>query len=158
MSEKTNNVVVTAPLSGEIVHLVTVPDLVFSRKLAGDGIAIKPTNDTLQAPFDGEVIQLFPTLHAIGLRSDSGIEILIHIGLNTVSLNGEGFEAFVKAGDKIKQGDHLIRFDLDFIEKNATSTITPIIITNSNDLEDLDLTKKLAVELNSDVIIEASLK
>lgn len=165
MSEKTDNInknghvdSVVAPLSGEIRHLVEVPDLVFSRKLTGEGIAIQPTNNTLIAPFDGEVIQLFPTLHAIGIRSNSGLELLIHIGLGTVALKGEGFEAFVKEGDKIVKGDALIEFDLAFIEANASSTVTPIIITNGNDIEDLDLTKELHVELGTSVLFTAKVK
>lgn len=158
MSEKTDLNIVSAPLTGEIRHLVEVPDLVFSRKLTGDGIAIQPTNNTLVAPFDGEVIQLFPTLHAIGIRSNSGLELLIHIGLNTVALKGEGFEAFVKEGDKFSKGDTLIEFDLAFIEANATSTVTPIIITNGKDIEKLELTKELHVESGSSTLFTAKLK
>lgn len=155
-NEKLQSVI--APLSGDVRHLVEVPDLVFSRKLTGDGIAIKPTSDTLIAPFDGEVIQVFPTKHAIGIRSTYGLELLVHIGINTVSLNGEGFESFVQEGDQFKQGDNLIKFDLNFIEKNATSTITPFIITNGDEFENLELTKELKVVAEQSVLFTVTCK
>ncbi len=81
--------------------------------MVGDGIAIEPSEGIVVAPFDGEIVQLFPTKHAIGLRGKSGLEVLIHIGLETVSLQGEGFEAFIKQGDQVKMGDKLITFDMD---------------------------------------------
>lgn len=161
MSENTNNTElqqITAPLSGDVRHLVEVPDLVFSRKLTGNGIAIKPATNNVISPFDGEVMQLFPTLHAIGIRSTAGIELLIHIGLDTVQLQGEGFEAFVKEGDKITAGQKLIEFDLDFIEKNATSTITPIIMMNGKKFKELELTKDLEVEAGNSVIFTTKLR
>lgn len=153
-----NKSVVIAPLTGEIHHLVTLPDLVFSRKLTGDGIAIKPTDNTVVAPFDGEVIQLLPTLHAIGIRSNTGLEVLIHVGINTVGLKGEGFEAFVQAGDKVKQGDTLITFDLDIVKDKAKSTLTPIIVTNGKKFSELDLTTELNVVAGSSTLITTEAK
>ncbi|WP_083443634.1 PTS system trehalose-specific EIIBC component [Ornithinibacillus contaminans] len=139
-----------APLSGNIVPLENVPDPTFSQKMMGDGIAIEPSEGKLVAPFDGEVIQVFPTKHAIGLLSSSGVEVLIHIGLETVSLNGEGFETHVQAGDHIKAGDVLVTFDLDFIRQNAKSTITPIVITNGDQLEAISKTdEKDVIALDS---------
>lgn len=121
-----------APLTGEVTPLSEVPDQVFSEKMMGDGIAIKPSQGEVRAPFNGKVQMIFPTKHAIGLVSDSGLELLIHIGLDTVKLNGEGFTLHVEEGQEVKQGDLLINFDLDYIRKHAKSDITPIIVTQGN--------------------------
>ncbi|HDD5762220.1 TPA: PTS transporter subunit IIABC [Staphylococcus aureus] len=124
--------IVHAPLTGEVTPLSEVPDQVFSEKMMGDGIAIKPSQGDVRAPFNGKVQMIFPTKHAIGLVSDSGLELLIHIGLDTVKLNGEGFTLHVEEGQEVKQGDLLINFDLDYIRNHAKSDITPIIVTQGN--------------------------
>ncbi|MGS2912066.1 glucose-specific PTS transporter subunit IIBC [Staphylococcus aureus] len=124
--------IVHAPLTGEVTPLSEVPDQVFSEKMMGDGIAIKPSQGEVRAPFNGKVQMIFPTKHAIGLVSDSGLELLIHIGLDTVKLNGEGFTLHVEEGQEVKQGDLLINFDLDYIRNHAKSDITPIIVTQRN--------------------------
>lgn len=124
--------IVHAPLTGEVTPLSEVPDQVFSEKMMGDGIAIKPSQSEVRAPFNGKVQMIFPTKHAIGLVSDSGLELLIHIGLDTVKLNGEGFTLHVEEGQEVKQGDLLINFDLDYIRNHAKSDITPIIVTQGN--------------------------
>lgn len=124
--------IVHAPLTGEVTPLSEVPDQVFSEKMMGDGIAIKPSQGEVRAPFNGKVQMIFPTKHAIGLVSDSGLELLIHTGLDTVKLNGEGFTLHVEEGQEVKQGDLLINFDLDYIRNHAKSDITPIIVTQGN--------------------------
>lgn len=124
--------IVHAPLTGEVTPLSEVPDQVFSEKMMGDGIAIKPSQGEVRAPFNGKLQMIFPTKHAIGLVSDSGLELLIHIGLDTVKLNGEGFTLHVEEGQEVKQGDLLINFDLDYIRNHAKSDITPIIVTQGN--------------------------
>ncbi|HCX2166864.1 TPA: PTS transporter subunit IIABC [Staphylococcus aureus] len=124
--------IVHAPLTGEVTPLSEVPDQVFSEKMMGDGIAIKPSQGKVRTPFNGKVQMIFPTKHAIGLVSDSGLELLIHIGLDTVKLNGEGFTLHVEEGQEVKQGDLLINFDLDYIRNHAKSDITPIIVTQGN--------------------------
>ncbi|HCV6184706.1 TPA: PTS transporter subunit IIABC [Staphylococcus aureus] len=124
--------IVHAPLTGEVTPLSEVLDQVFSEKMMGDGIAIKPSQGEVRAPFNGKVQMIFPTKHAIGLVSDSGLELLIHIGLDTVKLNGEGFTLHVEEGQEVKQGDLLINFDLDYIRNHAKSDITPIIVTQGN--------------------------
>jgi PTS system glucose-specific IIA component len=135
---------ITAPLNGKVVDITEVPDPVFSQKMMGEGVAIEPTDGHVVSPIDGEVVSLFPTKHAIGLKTKSGLELLIHIGLETVNLNGEGFEGHVQAGDKVKRGDKLISFDLEFIKEKAKSTITPIIITNADEVVE-NVEKKVAV-------------
>ncbi|HCY7981823.1 TPA: PTS transporter subunit IIABC [Staphylococcus aureus] len=124
--------IVHAPLTGEVTPLSEVPDQVFSEKMMGDGIAIKPSQGEVRAPFNGKIQMIFPTKHAIGLVSDSDLELLIHIGLDTVKLNGEGFTLHVEEGQEVKQGDLLINFDLDYIRNHAKSDITPIIVTQGN--------------------------
>lgn len=134
--KKESEVKVTAPLNGKLVDLSEVPDPVFAEKMMGDGLAIEPSEGLVVAPVDGEIQSIFPTKHAVGIKTKSGVELLIHIGLETVSLNGEGFEAYVKAGDKVKRGDKLISFDLEIISEKAKSTVTPIIITNMDEVVD----------------------
>lgn len=124
-----------APLKGRTVPLDEVPDQVFSDKLMGDGLAIYPDNGEVVAPFDGTVELVFPTKHAIGLKSESGVEVLIHFGLETVGLQGEGFKVHVDSGDTIIKGQSLMTVDLDYIKTHAKSDITPIIITNSGEHE-----------------------
>lgn len=135
-----NNNVLVAPATGSLVALEDVPDPVFAEKMMGDGLAVNPTEGVIVAPIDAEVLQVFPTKHAVGLKTSSNIEILIHIGLETVSMKGEGFEAHVKEGDKVKKGDKLISFDLDLVREKAKSTITPVIITNGDIVEKLEKT------------------
>ncbi|AQS56513.1 PTS system trehalose-specific EIIBC component [Novibacillus thermophilus] len=132
--------IVYAPMSGEIQPLHEVPDQTFSQKLVGDGLAIEPREGKVVAPFDGKVLFVPDTKHAIGLRSDAGVEILIHIGLETVSLDGEGFEVHVQKGDRVKTGDLLVSFDLDFIKEHAASVVTPVVITKESGLGHVELT------------------
>lgn len=109
-----------SPADGAVMDLASVPDPVFSQKMMGDGIAVEPANGDIVSPVEGEVIQLFHTKHAVGIRTLSGAELLIHVGLDTVNMNGEGFEAHVKEGDKVKTGDLLLTCRLDLIkEKQA---------------------------------------
>lgn len=126
-----NEETVYAPFSGKVIPLSEVPDEVFSSGAMGQGLAIEPTENKLHAPFNGTVVMVAPTKHAIGLRSESGVELLVHIGLDTVNLNGEPFTLKVTDGDKFKKGDILIEFDQDFVHSKGLTTITPIIITNS---------------------------
>lgn len=127
------------PIEGEIISIEDTPDEVFAGKMLGDGFAIKPKGNKVYAPVDGEIKVLFPTLHAIAMETEEGIELLIHIGIDTVELNGEGFTKHVELGDKVKQGDLLISFDRNIIEAKAKSSITPIIITNMDKISDITM-------------------
>jgi sugar PTS system EIIA component len=118
------------PLEGEIVPLDVVPDPVFSQKMIGDGFAVNPTNGTVVSPVDGEVISVFPTKHAVSVKSTDGREILIHVGLETVTLNGEGFTSFVSDGQRVQRGQKLLEADFEFIKEKVPSIITPVIFTN----------------------------
>lgn len=129
---ETHSESVVAPLEGKVVDLADVPDQVFSEKMMGDGIAINPVSGEVRAPFNGKVQMIFPTKHAIGLVSDQGLELLIHIGLDTVQLEGQGFTMHVEEGQTIEQGQQLVTFDLDYLGENAKSLITPIIVTKGD--------------------------
>ena len=121
------------PVSGKIIPLEEVPDPVFSQKMMGEGIAVMPEKGDIVSPAKGTVILVAATKHAVGLRADDGSEILIHVGLETVALEGKGFNVAVKEGDKVSEGQLLIEVDLEYISTNAKSTITPIVITNSQE-------------------------
>ena len=123
---------VTSPLAGDVRELATATDPVFSQGLMGQGVVIEPSEGLLTAPFDGVVSAFFPTKHAIGLISDAGTEILIHIGMDTVKLDGKGFEAFVQQGDQVKQGQKLLTFDIDLIKGQGLIVETPVIVTNQD--------------------------
>ncbi|HLS09868.1 PTS glucose transporter subunit IIA, partial [Lentibacillus sp.] len=116
-----------APVNGEIVPLEEVPDPVFSQKMMGDGVAVKPSEGKIYAPVDGEVVQIPDTKHAIGLRANDGTEVLVHIGLETVSLNGEGFTPSVSTGDHVTAGQPLMAFDLEYVRENASSDVMPVV-------------------------------
>lgn len=141
---KTTNVdtIITSPVEGAIVPVKDINDSVFSSEAMGATVAIDPTSNVVKAPFSGKVIKVFPTLHAIGLLSDGGVEVLIHIGLDTVNLNGEGFTAHVKDNQKITAGQELISFDVEQIKAKGYDPVVLIIVTNQNEQQHL---KKYAV-------------
>ena len=124
-----------SPLNGWLAPLEETPDPVFAEKMLGDGVAIDPVGDTLHAPCAGLVIGLHHTRHAVSLRADNGAEILMHIGLETVALNGEGFTVHVSEGQRVVAGDRLIGFDLDRLARRARSLVTPIVVTNGEAFE-----------------------
>ncbi len=128
---------IESPITGTVKPLNTIEDAAFAQGLLGQGVAIDPQDGTVVAPFDGTVVTLFPTKHAIGLISDTGCEILIHIGMDTVKLDGEYFESFVEQGSRVKKGDKLVTFDKTAINQAGYSTVTPIIVTNTNDYLDV---------------------
>lgn len=138
---------ISAPVAGEVKALETAQDPAFASGALGKGCVIEPNDNTVRAPFDGEISALFPTKHAIGLTGDNGIEVLIHVGINTVELNGKHFEAFVSQGDHIKAGHKLITFDREAIAKAGYPTSTMVIVTNSNNYDDVTLANpELALE------------
>lgn len=130
-SKDSSNIEIVAPLNGKIVPLEEVPDPVFSEKMMGDGIAIIPRDGTVVSPVNGKVLHAAETKHAVGIQAEDGTEILIHVGLETVALKGEGFELKVQTGEEVRAGQALLNFNLDYIKEHAENTITPIVITNS---------------------------
>lgn len=128
---------IAAPMNGNAIPLEEVPDETFAQGVLGLGAAIEPNEGKVVAPADGTVETIFDTKHAIGLSLNNGAEILIHIGINTVELGGEGYKAFVAEGDKVKKGQTLITFDMDFIKSKGYKLVTPVIVTNSDDYSEI---------------------
>ena len=147
-----------APVSGKILDLVDVPDEVFAQKLVGDGVAIDATGDVIVSPADGELSLLFKTYHAFGLTLDNGTEILVHIGIDTVKLQGEGFQALAKQGRRVKKGDPIVRINRDFIKNKGYSLITPVLITNLDSVSDIQYTSGVHVEAGKDNIYTYKVK
>lgn len=135
MPNNNNPLTLSAPLSGPVLALNRVPDEVFASGAMGDGLAIDPLNDCLQAPCDGVIIHVARTGHALTLRADNGAEVLMHIGIDTVELNGEGFALLVKEGARVSEGQPLVQFDLDRIARQCKSLVSLIILTNSDRFE-----------------------
>ena len=128
-----NEIIIASPMKGEIMPLNEVNDETFASEMMGKGVAIKPVDGKVVSPINGIVQTIFKTKHAIGLKSEDGTEILIHIGMDTVQLEGKHFKAYVKDGGKVKIGDTLIEFDTEAIKKEGYELTTPVIVTNTND-------------------------
>ncbi|WP_396266120.1 PTS glucose transporter subunit IIA [Halobacillus salinarum] len=143
-----------SPIKGKVIPITEVPDQVFSGKMMGDGFAIVPEDGKIISPVNGKVLNVFPTKHAIGLEAENGMEILVHIGIDTVSLKGEGFTSLISEGDEVKQGQALMEVDLDYIEKHAASTVTPIVFTNLHEGQSVQVKASGEVNFNDPDIIE----
>lgn len=146
--------IIAAPLSGQVVALKDVPDQVFASEAMGKGIAILPNKGEVVSPVNGVVTTIFPTGHAVGITSDSGAEILIHVGMDTVQLDGKGFRAHVQNNDRVQAGQKLIDFDIPTIEAAGLPIITPVIITNTNNYTDVISTQEAEVTAG-DYLIDA---
>lgn len=144
--------VLGAPLKGEVRDLNEVEDEAFSSGVLGKGGAILPSDGKVVSPVDGTIVTFFPTSHAIGIQSDSGVEILIHVGMDTVKLNGKYFNPKAKEGDHIKKGQLLLEFDIDNIKKEGYSTLTPIIISNTDDYSDIIKTSEKEINYQQDFL------
>ena len=153
--EKTG-LVLTAMTDGRCIPLEEVNDPVFSGKALGDGIAIVPEDCVIAAPCDGTVSMLAETLHAFGMTRDDGLELMVHIGIDTVALKGEGFEALVSQGDQVKKGEPLIRFDAAFMEKKGIDMTTMLILLNPGQYQFKTLAGGQQVKKNVDTVIECS--
>ncbi|MEW9052226.1 MAG: glucose-specific PTS transporter subunit IIBC [Neobacillus sp.] len=144
---------IVSPIKGVLKPITEVPDQVFAGKMMGDGFAIEPSDGTVVSPVNGKIVNLFPTKHAIGILSDTGREILIHVGIDTVKLKGEGFETLVAENDVVEQGQPLLKVDLAYIKEHATSIVTPIVFTNLAEGEKVVIDKQGPVELKQKGIV-----
>lgn len=135
-----------APVTGKTIDLSDIPDPVFAQKMAGDGLGIDSTGDVIVAPCDGDLTLVFKTKHAFAMTLENDIEILVHIGIETVSLNGEGFEQLVEQGTTVKAGTPIIKIDREFIKSKGLSLVTPVLITNP------DITKSIDAKIGIDVV------
>ena len=141
-----------SPLDGELLPLSEVKDEVFSSGAMGEGVAIEPSQGVLHAPDDGRVVMTFPTGHAIGMKTKDGAEILMHIGMDTVNLQGKGFETLVDKGDEVKAGDELVKFDIDEIHSAGYIVTTPIVVTNSKDYEKVLVVRQGEVKVGQEIL------
>lgn len=128
-----------SPATGKIMPITKVNDSVFKEKILGDGVAVIPEEKEIVAPCNGKIVQIAHTNHAVCIESEDGLEILLHLGMDTVNLEGEGFECFVKVGDKVKAGDKIMNMDIDFIKQSGYEVESPCIITNLDIIKNLDL-------------------
>lgn len=144
-------VMIASPFDGNAAELETAPDEGFAGKMMGDGAVVEPTEDTVKAPVDATVSFVFPTKHAIGLETEDGMEMLLHIGIDTVKLNGEGFEVLVEEGAKVKKGDALIKIDLEYIKNHAPSLVSPILCTDLSDNQKIRMVKTGKIKAGEDL-------
>ena len=149
---KVESGVLYAPIKGKAIDLSEVKDGVFSEGMLGKGIGIEPEEGRAVSPVNGTVSVVFDTKHAIGITSDEGVEVLIHVGLDTVQLNGKYYDTHVKVGDKVKVGDLLVEFDKDKIQKAGYRTVTPIIISNTDSFKDVKVLAKGEVEEKAEML------
>ncbi|WP_089284038.1 PTS sugar transporter subunit IIA [Anaerovirgula multivorans] len=124
--------ILLSPMKGEVIPIEKIPHKVFNGKILGEGVAILPIDGWVLSPVEGRIIHIMDSKHAIGIKSINGADILIHVGIETEKLQGEGFQIFVQTGDDVKPGDKLIQFDLEYIKNKAKSPIMPMIISNSD--------------------------
>jgi len=157
IKQETNKVIAkdsfVSPLSGRLLDLADAPDDVFSKKMMGDGFAIEPENGEVVSPVNGKITTIFPTKHAIGIVADNGREILIHFGIDTVNLKGEGLETLVEQGDTVKMGQPILRVDINKVKAKVPSTITPVIFTNLSEGETVSFKAGVSVKAGQSDII-----
>lgn len=144
--------VIKSPARGKRIDLKDVPDALFANKMIGDGFAVYPESKEICSPVDGEIVHIFDTNHAVGLKTDDGLEVLVHIGIDTVKLKGEGFKRIASIGQKVKAGDILIECDLEYLKENAKSLITPVVITNMDQVQKIEQIETDYFEIESEVI------
>lgn len=147
--ETVKTTIINAPLAGKVASISEAPDEIFAQKMMGDGVVVFPSENTLVAPIDGTITMIFPTKHALGIKSDDGVELLIHVGLDTVKLEGKPFELLVSEGQRVKQGDKLMEIDFKMIEEAGCPTATPMVITSQNQFEIINSGE---IQLNQEII------
>ena len=151
-SNMINKEIIDSPIKGKVIKLSNIEDAAFASGVLGNGVAIMPTEGVVVSPVDGEITTLFPSLHAIGITSESGVEILIHVGLDTVQLGGKGFKAHTKQGDKVKKGQHLLDFNIEEIKNAGYSVVTPVVITNTANYLEVVETEEQNVDRGNSLI------
>ncbi|WP_345867544.1 PTS glucose transporter subunit IIA [Shewanella algae] len=142
---------VYAPISGDIVAIEKVPDVVFAEKIVGDGIAIEPKGQFMLAPIDGTIGKIFETNHAFSIESPQGLELFVHFGVGTIELRGKGFKRLAQEGQDVKAGEPILEFDLDFLKDQVNSLLTPVVLANMEDVKYLEK-RQGSVSAGKDVI------
>ena len=136
------SIIISSPITGIAADLGTAPDEAFASRMMGDGAVVTPTDSVVKAPADGEIVFVFDTKHAVGFTTEDGISMIIHVGIDTVKLNGEGFDVMVEAGQKVKKGDPIMKLDLDYLSANAPSLASPVMCTELSDNQKIRLLKE----------------
>ncbi|QOX61859.1 PTS glucose transporter subunit IIA [Anoxybacterium hadale] len=144
---------IIAPISGDVLDLSHAPDPVFSQRLAGDGVLINPSDGMVVAPADGILSVIFKTNHAFGMKLENGTEVLVHIGIDTVKLNGQGFERIAEEGSSVKAGEPIMKIDRKFITESGFSLMTPVLITNPDETSSMNLLIDCTVTAGKDAVI-----
>ena len=142
-----------APISGKVINLAEVSDQIFAEKIAGDGVGIDSTGDIVVAPADGVVVLIFNTNHAFAMVLENGTELLIHIGIDTIELNGTGFKRLIEEGTKVRAGEPIIKIDREFIKEKGYSLITPVLITNPDRLKEINYNTGIKVNAGKDTVV-----
>lgn len=148
---------IIAPISGTTINLSEVPDPVFSQKMAGDGVAINSTGDTVVAPCDGTISLIMDSGHAFAITTSDGIDLLVHVGLETVSLNGEGFEVLQSVNAKVTAGTPILKLNRAFIESKGISLVTPVLVANPDKLKKISPVVNEKVSCGKNVVMECKL-
>lgn len=151
-----SGIMVYAPVSGDIVAIEKVPDVVFAEKIVGDGIAIAPKGELILAPIDGTIGKIFETNHAFSIESPQGLELFVHFGVGTVELRGKGFKRLAEEGQQVKVGDPILSFDIDYLKDQVDSLLTPVVLANMEDVKYLDKAQG-SVTAGKDVIFTVQL-
>jgi glucose-specific phosphotransferase system IIA component len=145
---------ILSPVDGKVIEIEQVDDEVFANKMAGEGVAVIPVSDTFCAPIEGVVSKIFSTNHAYSIKGDKDLEVMVHIGLETVALKGEGFERLANEGERVKAGDPIIRVDLPYITEHAKDIVTPVIISEESDAKEIK--KRYNIVKTGDIIMEVN--
>jgi len=145
---------ILSPVDGKVIEIEQVDDEVFANKMAGEGVAVIPVSDTFCAPIEGVVSKIFSTNHAYSIKGDKDLEVMVHIGLETVALKGEGFERLANEGERVKAGDPIVRVDLPYITEHAKDIVTPVIISEGNDAKEIK--KRYNIVKTGDIIMEVN--
>lgn len=153
--EEENYIEIYSPLNGRVIDLSEIPDEAFAQKMIGDGCGIEPAEGSVHAIADAE-IDIFDTNHAVSFDLECGLEMIVHFGIDTVKLDGKGFERIAEPGD-VKKGEELVKYDLEFMKENAKSTRTPVIISNMDDVEELKIVASGDVKVG-DLLMKVKLK
>lgn len=149
---KKKGIMIASPMDGICVSIKEVSDPTFGEEILGKGVAVKPTDGKVYAPADGVITTLFPTGHAAGMTTDEGVELLVHVGLDTVAMKGEGFNIIAKEGQKVKRGDLLIEADLDKIKAAGYDTITPVVVCNTDEYSEITAHTDINVKAGDDIL------
>lgn len=150
---KPNLIKIMSPVDGTLLNIEKVNDEVFSKKLTGEGVAVIPSSNSIYSPVSGKILTVFSTKHALGIMSDDGVELLIHVGINTINLNGEHFSSFVEEGSRVEKGSKLLEVDFDSLKEKGYDPTTVIVVTNTSDFTEVIPSEEGSIKSKADTIL-----